>query len=141
MSDPFGPEDLMRYLDGEMPAEERRALEAEMERSTELRRELAIWQAMHHDFQALSFAPPGSDLSVWGAVNRRLARPVGWLLLIGGAGLWLAYVAYLFVLSPVAPWGKIALAAVVIGFLFLLAGVIVDRYRDWLTDPYRNVHR
>ena len=74
-------------------------------------------------------------------MNRRLTRPLGWILLAGGALLWLAYVAYVFALSPVAPWGKIAMAAIVIGFLLLLATVIADRYREWLTDPYRDVHR
>jgi anti-sigma factor RsiW len=141
MDNRVSPEDLMRYLDGEMPAGERRALEAEVERSTELRRELAIWQAMQRDVQGLSFAPAAPDRSVWGAVNRRLTRPLGWILLIAGTALWLAYVAWMFVLAPVAPWGKLAVGAIVIGFLFLLASVIADRYRDWLTDPYRDVHR
>jgi anti-sigma factor RsiW len=141
MDNRVSPEDLMRYLDGEMPAGERRVLEAEVERSTELRRELAIWQAMQRDVQGLSFAPPSPDRSVWGAVNRRLTRPLGWILLIAGATVWLAYVAWMFVLSPVAPWGKLAVGAVVIGFLLLLASVVADRYREWLTDPYRDVHR
>jgi anti-sigma factor RsiW len=141
MQNRISPEDLMRYLDGELPPTERRVIEEGIERSTELRRELAIYQAMRRDFQELSFVPPSPDRSVWGTVHRRLARPLGWLLLVGGAAVWLAYVAYMFVLSPVAPWGKIAIAAIVVGFLFLLASVIADRYREWLTDPYRNVHR
>jgi anti-sigma factor RsiW len=141
MSDRITPEDLMRYLDGEMPDRERRALEAEVERSTELRRELAIYQAMQRDFGALSFEPPAPDLSVWGAVNRRVARPIGWVLFGGGAAVWLGYVAYVFAMSPVAALPKIAVAAVVIGLLVLLGTVVHDRYRDWLTDPYRDVHR
>jgi Na+-transporting NADH:ubiquinone oxidoreductase subunit NqrB len=96
---------------------------------------------MSRDFQALSFAPPAPDTSVWGTVNRRLTKPLGWVLLIGGFALWLGYVAYVFVLSTVPSWEKIAVAAIVIGFLLLLATVIADRYREWLTDPYRNVHR
>ena len=141
MSDPIRPEDLMRYLDGEMPPEERRALEAAVERSTELRRELAIYRAMQRDFQSLSFAPPPAGSSVWATVNRRVGRPLGWLFLVGGVVLWLGYAAYLFARSPVAPWGKVAVAAIVIGLLILLATVVADRYREWLTDPYRDVHR
>ena len=137
----IGPEDLMRYLDGEMPPEERRALEAAVERSTELRRELAIYRAMQRDFQSLSFTPPTAGSSVWATVNRRVGRPLGWLFLVGGVVLWLGYVAYLFARSPVAPWGKVAVAGIVIGFLILLATVVADRYREWLTDPYRDVHR
>jgi hypothetical protein len=141
MDDRISHEDLMRYLDGEMPPGERDVLEAAVERDSELRRELAIYQAMRRDFEELSFAPPAPDESVWGDVNRRLTKPLGWVLLIGGFSLWVAYVAYMFALSPVAPWGKIAVAAIVIGFIFLLVTVIADRYREWLTDPYRNVHR
>ena len=43
--------------------------------------------------------------------------------------------------SPVAPWGKLAAGAAVIGLMLLFASVAAERYRDWLTDPYRNVHR
>lgn len=137
----ISPEDLMRYLDGELPAEEARALEAAVERSTELRRELAIHRAMQRDVQGLSFAPITPSGSVWGTVNRRLTRPIGWILLVTGVVVWLGYVAYLFALSPVSPWGKIAIAAIVIGFVLLLASVIADRYREWRTDPYRDVYR
>ena len=141
MNGRIGPEDLMRYLDGEMPAEETRVLEAELARSTELQRDLAIWRAMQRDVQGLSFAPVRPDRSVWGAVNRRVTRPVGWTLLVVGVVAWLGYVAYLFALSAVSPWGKIAVAAIVIGFVLLLATVIADRYREWRTDPYRDVYR
>ena len=134
-------EDLMRYLDGEMPDQDRRALEAEVERSTELRRDLAIYRGMQRDFAQLSFAPPLPGQSVWDQVNRQIARPVGWLLFVGGLLAWAGYVAWLFAVSSVNPWPKAAIAAVLIGFLILLATVVADRYREWLTDPYRDVHR
>ena len=141
MTDRISPEDMMRFLDDEMSSEERRALETAIERSTELRRELAIWQGMHDDFQSLSFAPPAPDRSVWGKVNRKIARPVGWMFLTGGAALLLTYAAYVFAISAVAAWEKIGVAALVVGFVILLGTVIHDRYRDWLSDPYRDVHR
>lgn len=137
----IAPEDLMRYLDGEMPDEERRTLEAAVERSTELRRELAIYRALQADFHGLSFAAPASADSVWGTVNRRVTRPVGWILLVSGVVLWLGYAAFQFAVSNVNPWRKIAVAAIVIGFVLLLAGVLADRYREWRTDPYRDVYR
>ena len=134
-------EDLMRYLDGEMPDQERRALEAEVERSTELRRDLAIYRGMQRDFAQLSFSPPLPGHSVWDQVSRRIARPIGWILLVGGLLAWTGYVAWVFAVSSVNPLQKAAIAAVVIGFLILLTTVVRDRYREWLTDPYRDVHR
>jgi hypothetical protein len=46
-----------------------------------------------------------------------------------------------FSTSPGDPWEKLATGAIVIGILTLLASVIWERYRDWGTDPYRDVHR
>ena len=141
MSDRASHEDLMRYLDGEMTPEERSALERVLERSTELQRELAIYRAMQADFRDLSFAPASPNASVWGRVNRRVTRPLGWILLVGGTALWTGWAAYVFAVSSVNIFEKLALGAIVIGFLLLLASVIADRYREWLTDPYRDVQR
>ena len=141
MREPIRHEDLMRYLDGEMSAQESAALEAALRDSTELQRELAIYRAMQSDFRELSFstAPPGE--SVWGAVNRRLTRPLGWVLLIGGALLSIALGVYLFVVSSVGPLEKVAVGAVVLGVLLLFATVVAERYREWRVDPYRDVQR
>lgn len=67
----------MRYMDSEMPPEERVRLDAELERSTELQRELAIFRAMRTDFQGLSFDPGTYHRSVWDQVNARVTRPEG----------------------------------------------------------------
>ena len=141
MPDRISHENLMRYLDGEMPPQERSALELELERSTELQRELAIYRAMQSDFRELSFAPAATGGSVWAQVNRRLTRPLGWLFLVGGTILSLGLGAYLFAVSSVNPWEKIAAAAIVIGVILLFGSVIADRYREWLNDPYRDVQR
>jgi ferric-dicitrate binding protein FerR (iron transport regulator) len=131
----------MRYLDGELPPEERRRFEAAMEASTELRREAAIYRALREDLTAVSFERGVGRDSVWGRVNRRLTRPIGWLLLIVGVAVWVGYVVYEFFASPAPSWQKMATSAVVIGVLLLFASVIYERYRELLTDPYRHVER
>jgi hypothetical protein len=132
---------LMRYLDGELSADERARAEAELARSTELQRELAIFRAMQRDVQGLSFAAPALGRSVWGEVNRRLALPLGWILFSSGITLWASWGAWLFTTSAVNLWSKLAVGAIVIGLLLLFASVVYERYREWLTDPYRDVHR
>ena len=108
MADRVTKEDLMRYMDGEMPPEQRARLDTELERSTELRRELAIFRAMRTDFQGLSFDPGTYHKSVWDKVNASVTRPIGWVLVVVGVIVWTAYGAYLFTTSPVNAWEKLA---------------------------------
>jgi hypothetical protein len=137
----YSPDDLMRFLDGEMSPDERARVEVEIGRSTELQHELAIYQGMRSDFLSLSFHPAEYHRSVWDQVNATVARPIGWLLIVVGITVWTAYGAYVFSASPLDPWEKLATGAVVIGVLTLLTSVIWERYREWGTDPYKDVYR
>jgi hypothetical protein len=131
----------MRYLDGEMPPEERALVDEELATSTELQRELAIFKAIKADFQELSFHPAEYRESVWDRVNEHVARPMGWILVAAGAAAWSSYGAYVFATSSTDPWEKLATGAIAIGILTLLASVIWERYREWQHDPYRDVQR
>lgn len=141
MNDPIKREELMLFLDGELPSEEQARVEEALERSTELRRELAIFRSMKADVQGLALHPGDHNRSVWDQVNNRLTRPVGWVLLVTGVLAWSLYGTYLFATGPADLWEKLATGAIAIGILMLLASVIFERYREWLTDPYRDVHR
>jgi hypothetical protein len=134
-------EDLMRYLDGEMPPEERAEVDTELATSTELLRELAIFRALKADFQELSFQPAQYRESVWDRVNAHVTRPIGWILMAVGAAVWTSYGVYIFAIAPTDPWEKLATGAIAIGILMLLTSVIWDRYRELQNDPYRDVQR
>lgn len=134
-------EDLMRYLDGEVEAEERNRIEGLVEASTELRRELALFRAMKDDLLTLKLTDGGHHGSVWDSVNRQLTQPIGWVLLIVGSLVWAAYGIYVYLTSPVFILERMATSAIVIGVLLLFASVIWERYREWLTDPYRDIQR
>jgi hypothetical protein len=131
----------MRYLDGEVGPEEGIRIEGAVEGSTELRRELAVYRAMKNDLQSLKLAEDSHGQSVWNAVARQLARPFGWVLLMAGTVIWAVYGAFVYLTSPAFLWQKLATGAVGVGILLLLATVIWERYRVWLTDPYRDVQR
>ena len=133
-------EELMRFLDGELEPPDRARVETELARSTELQRELAIYRALKEDVRDLSFAAHPAD-SVWDVVDRRLTRPVGWILFTGGAILWLAYGAWVFGTSAADPWEKLAVGALAAGFLILLGSTIFERLREWRTDPYKDIER
>ncbi len=134
-------ETLMRYLDGELEPGERREVEAALERSTELQRELALFRSFHDDLSTLRVQGIDDRRSVWSRVHRRLSRPIGWLLLAIGSLVWIGHTAWLYASSPAPTWEKAATSAIVIGVLLLFASVIHDRYREWQTDPYRDVER
>jgi len=140
-SEPVSRQDLMRYLDGETSPQERARIERELEASTELRRELAVFRSMKAELVDLHFKVPASGGEVWARVAAGLARPAGWLFLIGGLLVWLVYGLYVFTVSPGAAWRKLVVAGIAIGFLLLLASVIWERYRSWSRDPYRDVRR
>ena len=137
----IGQDDVMRYLDGEMTPTERERVDAQIEQSTELQREVAMYRSLKEDVQGLTFRSGPAQRSVWDDVNRRLNRPMGSAFLVGGLLIWLTYGTFLFATSTASRWEKLGTAAIAIGMLQLLTSVIWDRYRDWQTDPYKNVHR
>lgn len=99
---------------------------------------------MHRKIQeslAASAESEPPDASVWASVNRRLTRPLGWSLMVAGAAVWAGWAAYLFVTSDAHLVGKLAIGAVVVGAALLLVAVGAERYRDWKTDPYREIDR
>lgn len=131
----------MRYLDGELPPAERARVEAALASSTELQREVAIYRALKAGFQELSLIPASRRDSVWDRVSVRITRRFGWALVTAGLGVWMLYGVYVFATSAVGAFEKLAVGAVAIGVLILLASVIWERYREWRTDPYKDVHR
>ena len=140
LSDPVSHEDLMRYLDGEVSPEERAAIDQRLQGSSELRRELAIFDAMKGDLQDLSFVPHGGG-SIWDRIRTRITRPIGWTLTAIGSVVWAGYGVWVFLTSQTAIGAKLATGALAIGVLVLLADVIFERYKEYGNDPYRDVHR
>jgi ferric-dicitrate binding protein FerR (iron transport regulator) len=133
-------EELMRYLDGELPAERAGAVEAALETDTELRREYMVFRRMKSDLGEMG-RDMRTPVTAWDAVNRRLTRPVGGILFVGGLAVWLAYAAYAFITGPEALWEKLAIGAVVVGLGMLFLSVAIDRLRDLKTDPYKEIQR
>jgi anti-sigma factor RsiW len=133
-------DDLRRFLDGELPSEDMARVEEELQRSTELQREFSIFQALRDDVSGLTFDPPARD-SVWDGVQRRLTRPLGWILFVFGAILWTAYGGWVFATSAADPVEKLAVGALVVGFFMLLGTTAMERVREWRTDPYRDIQR
>lgn len=132
-------EELMKFLDQELAPEERARIERELENSTELKRDLARYRQLRADVRSL-----GADIedpSMWGALHRKLTRPLGWLMLAAGAVLWTGWGSWLYFTSDEDLLAKLAMGGVTIGFLLLLGAALHERWTEWQNDPYRDVHR
>lgn len=133
-------EQLMAYMDGELSPEEARQVEAAMEASTELRREYLLFSRMKTDLRSLGEHMPRST-AVWSPVSRAIARPIGWILFLLGAAVWVGWAVYSYLVSPEAMWEKLATGAVVVGLAMLLLSALLDRLRDLKSDPYKEIHQ
>lgn len=131
---------MMRYLDGEATPDQAAEFEARLNASTELRREFALYSSMKDDFSTLALRGV-EDHSVWDTVSSQLARPTGWILLVGGALSWFVFGIYLFFVSDAALFEKLAASALGLGAAALLGSTAWESYRAWRVDPYKDVHR
>jgi len=78
--------------------------------------------------------------SVWSGVDRRINRPLGWILVIAGVAIWsgLAVGAWLRE-SITLEWA--AVTAIVVGLVMLGVGIGIEQYREWKRSPYRELER
>lgn len=127
------------YADGELSAEEARRVEAHLATCTECRRELALIQNLGEAMQTILSRPPRR--SVWEGVNRKITRPIGWILLIVGVITWigLALVEWFREGELTPEW--LAGTAVGTGLVLLLIGVAYEQFRDWKETPYKDIER
>jgi hypothetical protein len=142
MKKPISKEELMRYLDGEMRSDEYDEFNEQLESSTELQRELAIFRSLRADVQDLKFYPVNYQRSVWDQVNAKVTKRVGWISLIVGWTILTAYGTYAFFTDfEVDSWEKWGAGLLWAGILALLASVIWERYKESRNDPYKDVQR
>lgn len=141
MSHEVTHETLTRYLDDELPHAERERVREHLSGCAECRREVEIMSTMKEDLAELPGGDPARDGSVWDAVDSRLARPLGWFLLVAGAVASLGLGAWGFVTADAPLVEKLASGAVALGLALLLASVGRERWNEWKSDPYRDVQR
>lgn len=135
-------EDLARYVDGELHGADLAGFESHLADCTECKREVAVFRSLKGELQEMGLKKPEvPGGSVWSGVNKRIARPTGWVFVFIGVVMYLAYAVYTFIQSPIDLFEKLATGFVVIGFLILLASVGYERIRSYKTDPYKGVDK
>lgn len=139
MSSRITNDELMKFLDHELPDAERERVERAIAASTELRRDLARYRMMRAELASL-----GRDIEspgVWGTVRRRLTRPVGWILLTVGVVVYSGWAAWVFANSDSDMIPKLSVGALAMGFALLLASTLHARWVEYRSDPYRDIER
>ncbi len=134
---------LSPFLDGELTQAARQRVRIHLEDCEECRNEFAELQKLKNLTGELRFAPVPEDKME--ALGQRLSvkapQRLGWSLFAGGAVAWLLYAAYQFATSPIPPWEKLTISAVLIGLVLLLVSVARQRWLELPHDRYRGVKK
>lgn len=131
---PVSEQDLMRYLDGELPPEERARIDHALEESGELRAQLEMFHSLRAGLHDLPLAPPSAHASVWDGVAAKLTGRGSRAFVAAGVAGWLAYGGWMWASDAPDRWERMGVAGVAIGILVLFALVIRDRFHGWSED-------
>jgi len=127
------------YADGELLPDEESAFAEHLRTCTECRRELALIRKMGGAMRKMTEDP--APRSVWERVHLRIARPIGWILLLSGVAIWIALAVVEWYRARTLSAEYLATTAVTIGLVLLFVGVAYEQYQDWRRTPYRDIER
>ncbi len=132
---------LSGYLDGELTQQESQTIYLHLkscERCQQLYQELKSMQQSVAQLEK----PTMSELELKKIMNDRPSRGfqwIGWLLLITGVSVIVAFTAYQFISSEGPLWIKLTLSAIYGGVAFLFLTVLRQRIIARKTDKYKGV--
>lgn len=136
--------DGMRYLDGEMTADERIEFSEHLESCGVCRQSMEELGSVERLTGMMKIRDPQDDFwdGYWKSIFRRSERKTGWLLLIAGFALVVLYALW----KGVTDFGeitfiKVVMIAAAIGFVILLISVIRERVHQYKSDRYKDIER
>ncbi|MCI0452667.1 MAG: hypothetical protein L0Z51_09820 [Candidatus Latescibacteria bacterium] len=136
--------DGMRWLDGELDAQEAGHYQAHVRECDECRRELAALGRVVRMTDELKLRAPDDEFwkGYWESVYRRSERRVGFVLLVAGI---LAVLGYAFVRAVRSPelltYEGISVTLILVGLIVIFISVARERYHEHKNDPYKEVER
>ena len=139
---------LMRALDDELSAHERRELEELLAEDPELRAERNAFGRLKEVTAEMKLRNPPEQLwdDYWNSGYRRLERGIGWILVsfgvivVGGWATW-QFVTELIADTEMPPLIKAGILAGSLGLVILAVAVLRDRLFVRKTDPYKDIQR
>ena len=135
---------LMGLMDNELTPDEVNEIKNHLIKCKRCRDEYEDLRKTTNKINFVSFEEPQDAIlkKIWKSPYSRLSRVSGFFLVLVG---WLSLIVYsLFELlrngeGPAFP--RIAMAAIIFGFLVLLVTVIRERMQTYKSDPYKEVQR
>lgn len=139
---------LMRALDDELSANERRELEGLLAGNPELRAEREAFGRLKEVTADMKLRNPPEQMwdDYWNSAYRRLERGIGWILVSFGVIVVGGWATWQFVAALIAdtemPWLiKAAILAGSLGLVIVAVSVLRDRLFVRKTDPYKDIQR
>jgi len=132
----------MRLLDEELSVEERRQYEEHVKGCDDCRRELKEIGRIVELTNDLKLRAPDEEFwgRYWDSLFHRLERGMGFVLVIAGILVVLAYAVYEAVTSPEFLTVKgISVAVILLGLVVVFLSVARERYHESKSDPYKGV--
>jgi len=134
---------LMGLIDNELTAEEARDVNDHLVRCARCRDDYERLRETSAKVEAVAFLEPEDEVleKLWKSPYSHLLRQSGLVLLVSGWIALILYSIYEFFGSDEPAFDKIAIAAIVLGFVVLLLSVIRERVKTYKVDPYKEVKR
>lgn len=135
---------LSAYLDRELAQVEEQRVRIHLEDCEECRRAYAELTRLQELTRSLQFEAPleARMKELEKSFSVQAPRRLGWLFILAGAAAWLIYGAVMWVRHWRPPTVEDLIAgAVVIGFVMLLASVVIERLRQLPHDRYRRIEK
>ncbi|MBN1420848.1 MAG: zf-HC2 domain-containing protein [Planctomycetes bacterium] len=130
---------LMGYLDGEIDSGDIERVRAHLAGCAACRAELEAFRRLVQETEGMRIREPGDDVvaAFWRSLYNQIERGTGWVLVIAGALLVLAYGAYELVRAPgMSVILKVGIASAAAGFVILLLSVLRERLKVARVDRY-----
>jgi len=130
---------LMAYLDGEIDTGDIERVRQHLAGCAACRAELDAFRSLVRETQGMRIREPGDEViaAFWRSLYSRIERGTGWVLVIAGALLVLAYGGYEFVRNPgMSVILKVGIASAAVGFVVLFVSVLRERLKVARVDRY-----
>jgi len=135
---------LMGLMDNELTPEESQEVNSHLIRCAHCREEYHRLQHASDKLKGISFTEPQDrELEkLWKSPYSRFARNFSLIIILAGWLILLAFGIFEALRAPGEPLlPKMAIAAMILGFVVLLVSVIRERIKTYKTDPYKEVEK